>query len=49
MDMFSVGCVFAEMLTGNALFNGQSEIEQIFKIFSYLGTPSDKVAPNEPK
>jgi serine/threonine protein kinase len=41
MDMFSIGCVFAEMLTSRPLFPGSTEIEQLFKIFQYLGTPSD--------
>jgi cyclin-dependent kinase len=32
--MWSVGCIFAEMaLRGNPLFPGDSEIDQIFKIF----------------
>jgi cyclin-dependent kinase len=34
IDMWSVGCIFAEMaLRGNPLFPGDSEIDQIFKIF----------------
>jgi cell division cycle 2-like protein len=30
------------------LFNGQSEINQINKIFKELGTPSDKIWPGPP-
>ena len=30
------------------LFNGQSEISQINKIFKELGTPSDKIWPGPP-
>jgi len=42
IDMWSVGCIFAEMAThGNALFPGDSEIDQIFKIFRVLGTPNE--------
>lgn len=34
IDMWSVGCIFAEMvMRGIPLFPGDSEIDQIFKIF----------------
>lgn len=34
IDMWSVGCIFAEMaMHGHPLFPGDSEIDQIFKIF----------------
>ena len=33
VDMWSVGCIFAEMVTRKPLFPGDSEIAQIFKIF----------------
>jgi len=46
IDMWSVGCIFAEMIMrGNPLFPGDSEIDQIFKIFRILGTPNEKVWP----
>ncbi|XP_028393647.1 cyclin-dependent kinase 11B-like [Dendronephthya gigantea] len=48
IDIWSVGCVFAELLTMKPLFNGQSEIGQINKIFKELGTPSDKIWPGPP-
>ena len=36
IDMWSVGCIFAEMaMQGVPLFPGDSEIDQIFKIFRY--------------
>ncbi|KAL4247686.1 protein kinase superfamily protein [Abortiporus biennis] len=42
IDMWSVGCIFAEMvMRGHPLFPGDSEIDQIFKIFRVLGTPSE--------
>lgn len=41
VDVWSMGCIFAEMLRGAALFVGISQIEQLFQIFSKLGTPSD--------
>jgi len=46
VDMWSVGCIFAEMaLQGQPLFPGDSEIDQIFKIFKILGTPNDDIWP----
>ena len=40
IDMWSVGCIFAEMcMRGHPLFPGDSEIDQIFKIFR--SAPSD--------
>ncbi|XP_065339764.1 serine/threonine-protein kinase MAK isoform X2 [Cloeon dipterum] len=38
IDMWAVGCIMAEMYTFRPLFPGNSEIDQIFKICSVLGT-----------
>lgn len=35
----------AEMLTNVALFAGDSEIDQLFKIFRVLGTPTEETWP----
>ncbi|KAG6841179.1 Cyclin-dependent kinase catalytic subunit [Blastosporella zonata] len=44
IDMWSVGCIFAEMaMQGQPLFPGDSEIDQIFKIFRILGTPTEQI------
>ncbi|KAF8246542.1 Pkinase-domain-containing protein [Wilcoxina mikolae CBS 423.85] len=45
VDMWSVGCIFAEMCTRKALFPGDSEIDEIFKIFRLLGTPDENIWP----
>ncbi|KAH9986852.1 Pkinase-domain-containing protein [Russula vinacea] len=46
IDMWSVGCIFAEMvMRGIPLFPGDSEIDQIFKIFRVLGTPNEESWP----
>ncbi|CAG8756698.1 2551_t:CDS:2, partial [Acaulospora morrowiae] len=45
VDMWSVGCIFGELLTSFALFPGESEIDQLFKIFWVLGTPNEKLWP----
>lgn len=41
VDIWSTGCIFAEMLEGRPLFTGISEIDQLYKIFSKLGSPSE--------
>ncbi|BBN16034.1 hypothetical protein Mp_7g02920 [Marchantia polymorpha subsp. ruderalis] len=45
IDMWSLGCIMAEFLAKEPLFNGKSEIDQIDKIFKILGTPSEKIWP----
>lgn len=45
IDMWSVGCIMAEMLSKKPLFDGQREVEQIDKIFRTLGTPNEGVWP----
>ena len=41
IDMWSLGCLLAEVTTGRPLFKGKSEIDQLFKIFRALGTPHE--------
>ncbi|KAL1845771.1 Cyclin-dependent kinase catalytic subunit [Paecilomyces lecythidis] len=45
VDMWSVGAIFAEMCTRKPLFPGDSEIDEIFKIFRLLGTPDESIWP----
>ncbi len=45
VDMWSVGCIMAELLAKEPLLSGRSEIEQIDKVFKLLGTPTDRVWP----
>ncbi|KAL3204475.1 hypothetical protein MRX96_011484 [Rhipicephalus microplus] len=40
VDVWSIGCIFFELLTGKTLFRGDSEIDQLFRIFRVLGTPT---------
>jgi len=39
IDVWAIGCVFAEMVGGSMIFVGDSDIGQLFKIFKLLGTP----------
>ncbi|SNW62499.1 serine-threonine kinase [Orpheovirus IHUMI-LCC2] len=41
IDMWSVGCIIAEMINGMVLFSDSSEIGLLYKIFNCMGTPSD--------
>jgi cyclin-dependent kinase len=45
VDLWSVGCILAEMVNGGIFFQGYSEKEQINKIFKMLGTPNIKELP----
>jgi len=45
MDVWSLGCIFTEMATADALFKGDSEIDTVYKIFQLLGTPTEEVWP----
>lgn len=45
VDVWSLGCIFAEMLTKAPIFPGDSEIDQLYKIFRLLGTPNESVWP----
>ncbi|EPS58710.1 hypothetical protein M569_16102 [Genlisea aurea] len=49
VDMWSVGCIFAEMVRRQALFPGDSEFQQLLHIFRLLGTPSEKQWPGVSK
>ncbi|XP_054814577.1 cyclin-dependent kinase A-2-like [Prosopis cineraria] len=44
-DVWSVGCIFGEMLTGQTLFRGISEEDQLRSIFCLLGTPTEDSWP----
>ena len=39
VDIWSVGCIFAELIIKKPLFKGDCEFEQIMKIYGILGTP----------
>ncbi|GAB4835324.1 Cyclin-dependent kinase C-2 [Ancistrocladus abbreviatus] len=41
VDMWSVGCIFAELLNGKPIFPGKDEPEQLNKIFEICGAPDE--------
>ena len=45
VDIWSIGCIFAELILKQPLFKGEYEIEQLFKIFHVLGTPNKDIWP----
>lgn len=45
VDMWSVGCIFAELISKKPLFPGRSQIDMIDKIFKLLGLPNETIWP----
>jgi cyclin-dependent kinase len=45
VDIWSIGCIFAEMVNGTPLFTGTSEESQLEAIFRLLGTPDEATFP----
>ncbi|KAJ4972447.1 hypothetical protein NE237_005621 [Protea cynaroides] len=43
IDMWSLGCIMAELLAKEPLFPGKTEVDQIDKIFKTLGTPNETI------
>ncbi|BES95274.1 Hypothetical protein NTJ_08083 [Nesidiocoris tenuis] len=49
VDIWSLGCIMSELITLKPLFPGDSEIDQLFRIFRTLGTPDEKTWPGVTK
>jgi serine/threonine protein kinase len=45
VDIWSIGCIFGEMVLKQAVFPGDSEIDQLFRVFRILGTPNEEMWP----
>ncbi|CAJ0602878.1 unnamed protein product [Cylicocyclus nassatus] len=46
VDIWAVGCILAELINSSAIFSGNSDLEQITRIFSIMGTPSEQTWPS---
>uniref|UniRef100_A0A1J3D4K0 Putative serine/threonine-protein kinase n=1 Tax=Noccaea caerulescens TaxID=107243 RepID=A0A1J3D4K0_NOCCA len=42
VDLWSAGCILAELFTGKPLLPGRTEVEQMHKIFKLCGSPSEE-------
>ncbi|XP_010250585.1 PREDICTED: probable serine/threonine-protein kinase At1g54610 isoform X1 [Nelumbo nucifera] len=42
VDLWSAGCILAELLAGKPIMPGRTEVEQLHKIFKLCGTPSQE-------
>uniref|UniRef100_UPI003AB06572 cyclin-dependent kinase 6 n=1 Tax=Centroberyx gerrardi TaxID=166262 RepID=UPI003AB06572 len=47
VDMWSAGCIFAELFLLRPLFRGFSEVQQLQKIFEVIGLPSEEDWPQD--
>ncbi|KAL2355329.1 serine/threonine protein kinase, CMGC family, CDC2/CDK subfamily [Cryomyces antarcticus] len=45
IDMWSIGCIFGELLTKEPLLQGKNEVDQLSKIFELCGIPTDATWP----
>ncbi|GAA6014315.1 hypothetical protein JCM8202_005235 [Rhodotorula sphaerocarpa] len=45
VDVWSIGCIFGELILREPLLPGRGEIDQVGKIFKLLGRPTDEMWP----
>lgn len=45
VDMWSVGCIFGELLTREPLLQGKNEVDELSKIFELCGIPTEESWP----
>ncbi|RGP59108.1 cmgc cdk kinase [Fusarium longipes] len=45
VDMWSVGCIFGELLTREPLLQGKNEVDQVSRIFELCGVPTEETWP----
>ena len=49
IDMWSLGCVIAELWTGRPIFPGKDELDQLFCMIDVIGLPPAYLLENSPK
>jgi cell division cycle 2-like len=49
VDLWSIGCIFGELLENQPIMPGKGEIDQLSKIFQLLGSPNDTNWPGYSK
>jgi cell division cycle 2-like len=45
IDMWSIGCIFAELINKEPLFPGRSELDLLSRVFKLLGAPNERIWP----
>ena len=45
IDIWSLGCIFSELITREPLFQGKNEVDELSKIFALLGPPNSRDWP----
>ncbi|KAJ2896602.1 serine/threonine protein kinase, CMGC, CDC2/CDK sub [Coemansia aciculifera] len=45
IDMWGIGCIFAEMLVGKPVFQGSTDLNQIEQVMRICGSPHDSLWP----
>lgn len=46
VDLWSIGCIFGELVKKEPLFQGKNEVDQLSKIFELCGIPTEETWPN---
>jgi cell division cycle 2-like protein len=46
IDMWSIGCIFGELLTKEPLLQGKNEVDELSKIFELCGIPTEATWPS---
>jgi serine/threonine protein kinase len=45
IDVFALGCLIVELYLGIEIFPGNDIIDQLNKVFAFIGTPTDDTWP----